>query len=118
MEWWSYVQRATDGQSQHEIARRLGVSASSVSRWRTSNPKPETVRAFAVAYQRQVREAFVAAGFLQPEDLQPAHDSSAQSTAETAERIWALNTLPQDVRRKLILELLDRPSTDHRARST
>lgn len=64
MTWPEYV-RATTEDINSEIARRIGISQPSVSRWfRGSLPDPATAAAFARAYGRPVLEAFVAAGFL------------------------------------------------------
>lgn len=64
MAWIDYVRQHAGGDDDTAIGRRIGVSGASVGRWRTSAPKPESVRAFAAAYQVSVLEAFVAAGFL------------------------------------------------------
>lgn len=113
--WWAYVRKVARRHSAHEIARRAGLSASSVIRWKSSEPKPETVRAFAVAYGRPVQEAFIAAGFLHPEDLRMAQvDEDGPLTVEEAiERIWALDALPEKTRELLILELLKGTSARH-----
>jgi transcriptional regulator with XRE-family HTH domain len=124
MSWWNYVQRITRRSSQHEIARRLGISPSSVNRWKTSDPKPETVRALAVEFGRPVPEAFVAAGYMQPGDAEgmegveavPAH-TGPLSVDEAAEKIWALKALPEETRRLLILELLERAGRDDAAQT-
>lgn len=52
--------------AQVEIAKRVKVDQSTVSRWKVtdSGGKPENVRKVAEAYGRPVLEAFVAAGFL------------------------------------------------------
>ena len=112
MTWWNYVQRVTGGASRAEIAHRLGISPSSVGRWKTSEPKPESVRTFAVEYRRPVAEAFVAAGFLQPADVRQGgtepRPPDSMSIEEAAERIWSLKGVPEGPRRLLILELLER----------
>lgn len=64
MNWWKYVSEVSGGASAAEVAKRIGISGPSVSRWRESAPKPENVSAFARSYKRPVLEAFVAAGFL------------------------------------------------------
>lgn len=51
-----------------EIARRVGLTPSSVSRWQISTPKPETAAAFARAYGRPLLEALIAAGVLTAEE--------------------------------------------------
>jgi len=69
VKWWQYVQDVSDGAQQSEIARRLRVDQSTVSRWKGGVPgKPENVVRFAREYRRPVLEAFVAAGFLTTED--------------------------------------------------
>lgn len=112
MTWWDYVRRVTGGASRTEIAHRLGISPSSVGRWTTSEPKPESVRAFAVAYRRPVSEAFVAAGYLQPDDVgrggHVPRPPAGMSVEEAAEKIWSLKAVPEGPRRLLILELLER----------
>lgn len=112
MSWWDYVEQITRRASQHEIARRLGISPSSVNRWKTSDPKPESVRTFAVEYGRPVPEAFVAAGYMRPEDVEDVDatpPSAGQlSVEEAAEQIWGLKALPEETRRLLILEMMER----------
>lgn len=68
MSWWEYVERISAGMSQAAVGERMGMTQSAVNRWRHSEPKPATVRAFAEAFNRPVLEAFVAAGFLTEED--------------------------------------------------
>ena len=115
MGWWGYVQDVTGRASQQDIARRMGVAPSSVNRWKTSDPKPETVRAFAVAYERPVAEAFIAAGYLRAEDVTNAGAADTQRRGsgplpveEAVEAIWALEALPEATRRLLILDQLER----------
>lgn len=119
MSWWEYVQRVTRRGSQHEIARRIGISPSSVNRWKTSDPKPESVRALAVEYGRPVQEAFVAAGYLQPEDVDESasHAPVPLSVEDAAEKIWSLKGLPEETRRLLILELMERSGRDEAAQT-
>lgn len=67
MTWWTYVQRVAGSASAREISRRTGIGQTSVNRWQTSSPKPESVVTFAETYGRPVLEAFVAAEFLTDE---------------------------------------------------
>jgi hypothetical protein len=67
MTWWTYVQRVAGSASAREISRRTGIGQTSVNRWQTSSPKPESVATFAEAYDRPVLEAFIGAGFLTDE---------------------------------------------------
>lgn len=63
--WSEYVESAAGTTNQSEISRRTGVSQASVSRWFDgSTPSPAHAALFAQTYDRNVLEAFVAAGFL------------------------------------------------------
>lgn len=66
--WWQYVTLRSGGASRSAIAGRAGVTQPTVSRWRTSQPSVENVRAFARAYGRPVLEALVAAEHVSMED--------------------------------------------------
>ena len=68
MTWWEYVARTAAGEEQAAIAKRVGLGQSMISRWKVSVPRPENAAAFARAYGRPVLEAFIAAGFLTPEE--------------------------------------------------
>lgn len=67
MTWWEYVTRI-GGDNQSVIARKIGLSTATVSRWRKSAPTPENVGLFAKKFEQPVLEAFIAAGFLTPEE--------------------------------------------------
>lgn len=63
--WSDYVEQTAGTSNQSEIARKAGVSQASVSRWFDgSTPSPAHAALFAQKYDRNVLEAFVAAGFL------------------------------------------------------
>lgn len=66
--WWAYVLSTSENATPSEIARKIGVSQSSVWRWKESSPSVAGVRSFAQGYERPVLEAFVHAGFLRPEE--------------------------------------------------
>lgn len=69
MSWWDYVERVANTTRQRDIQDRTGIDASNFSRWKTGQtPRPVLVAQFARAYDRPVLEAFVAAGFLTPEE--------------------------------------------------
>ncbi|MGI5274679.1 helix-turn-helix domain-containing protein [Nonomuraea sp. CA-218870] len=69
MRWWDYVSRVAGATATpSEIARRVGLTPSSVTRWQISTPKPETAAAFARAYGRPVIEALIAAGVVTAEE--------------------------------------------------
>lgn len=66
--WWQYVQKISGGESQRQIAARLGLSPSTVSRWDETPARADNVAAFAREYGRPVLEAFIAAGVLTYEE--------------------------------------------------
>lgn len=66
MQWWEYVQKVSGGATSTAIAQLIGVTPSSVARWKDSRPDPARARDFARAYKRPVLEAFISAGFLTP----------------------------------------------------
>jgi hypothetical protein len=70
MSWWTYVTHASGTDSPKAMSLATGIDAPSFSKMKTQGhiPKPETVARFARAYGRPVLEAFVAAGFLEPEE--------------------------------------------------
>ncbi|WP_326643036.1 hypothetical protein OG884_06185 [Streptosporangium sp. NBC_01755] len=93
MTWWKYVQRIAETHSPSEISRRTGIGQSSIGRWDSSSPKPESVAAFARAYGRPVVEAFIAAGFLTAEEAQaapPPKDAAELPTDDLAKEVHRL----------------------------
>lgn len=66
--WWEYVQRVSGGATNTAIAELIGVTPSSVARWKDSRPDPARARDFAIAFDRPVLEAFIEAGFLTAEE--------------------------------------------------
>jgi len=65
------VRQAAPTATQREIGERLGISDSTVSRWRwgTMHPTPQQAAAFARAFGRSGAEGLVAAGYLTDTDL-------------------------------------------------
>ncbi len=47
MTWWAYVQRHSRGSTNVAIAAAVGITASSVGRWKVSTPDPAHTAAFA-----------------------------------------------------------------------
>lgn len=69
MRWRSYVRRLSDGDNQVTISKRTGIDQGTISRWlRDGTPSPAHAAKFAQTYGGSVLEAFVAAGFLTPEE--------------------------------------------------
>lgn len=69
MTWWTYVRKHSGDVPASHVASAIGVTPSSVGRWgKGSNPDPAQAAAFARAYGRPVLEAFIAAGFLTPDE--------------------------------------------------
>lgn len=64
--FWDYVAWVAEGQSQVEIASKVGVDKATVWRWKDRRAKTDgaTAIAFARAYGRPVLEALVAAGLI------------------------------------------------------
>jgi len=65
--WQTYVQIVAAGRSQTELASQTGIAQTSISRWLSGTKRPTEaakVAAFATALDRNVLEAFVAAGML------------------------------------------------------
>lgn len=68
---WSEYVRATIGSDQQvEAARKTSVNQTTISRWLNGGQAGavDNVAAFARGYRRPVLEAFLAAGFLSPEE--------------------------------------------------
>lgn len=65
--WADYVERATAGMTQAQIAEATGLAQSAISRWLrgdTEAPRAEYVVTFARALDRNPIEALVAAGYV------------------------------------------------------
>lgn len=74
--WPQYVRRHSRNAHQEDIAYAVGVDQSTVARWLDlerwnagKRPMPDQVVKFAKAYGRKPVEAFIAAGYLSPEDI-------------------------------------------------
>ena len=84
--WWGYVTTIAQVDNQSEIAVRVGIDQTTVSRWKRfgAGSRVASVGRFARAYDRPFVEACVAAGYLSEQEAQ-AHDPDPIATIPTAE---------------------------------
>lgn len=89
--WSEYVRELTGNEPQDEVGARIGVSGSTISRWRSGkNPgNPAEVALLAQKYNREVLEAFVAAGYLTYEQA-GMRDVLAREISDTRRRMEEL----------------------------
>lgn len=93
--WPKYVRELTGDEPQDSVGRKVGLNGSTINRWRNgSRPgNPAEVAALAVAYDGNVLEAFVAAGYLTAEQAgvppKARPDWSAVSNRELLEQVAA-----------------------------
>lgn len=69
--WQRYVARVTNGATQTAIGEQSGIAQSTIGRWLNGKKAPTEaakVAAFALAYDRNPLEAFVAAEMLSVDD--------------------------------------------------
>lgn len=70
--WWEYVKKHAGAVDQQEIADAIGVTGSTIGRWKngsTKNPDGNHVAAFARRYNRPLVESFIAAGYIEPGEV-------------------------------------------------
>lgn len=68
--WPQYVARISDEARNVDIARAIGVSESTITRWRDGKlPTPSLAVSVARAYNQPPLEALVAAGYLAVDDV-------------------------------------------------
>lgn len=70
-DWWDFVSRYIAARETNgaQVAAKAGYDKSLLTRWsRGSSPTPKMVRDTALALNAPVLDAFIAAGYLQPED--------------------------------------------------
>lgn len=77
--WPEYLRRIARGQTQTQIAARIGIARLSVCNWMhgKTRPKAETVIAVARSYQRSPIEALLAAGYLDLAEIGMAIEARA-----------------------------------------
>ena len=66
--WAEWVSRVTRGETSRQVGERIGHSHSTALRW-MRDPSPDQVISLAVAYNADVVEALVAAGWLAEGDV-------------------------------------------------
>ena len=96
--WPEYLRRITSGQTQTQIAERIGIGRLSVCNWLhgKTRPKAETVITVAQAYRRSPLEALLAAAYLSVEELDQHIDIHTSPTELPADDI------ANEVRRRLL----------------
>lgn len=96
--WPEYLRRITGGQTQAQIADRIGIARLSVCNWLQgkTQPKAATVIAVARAYQRPPTEALLAADYLNPDEL------GTPVEIRTSPRDLPATELTDEVRRRLL----------------
>ncbi len=96
--WPEYLRRIAAGQTQSQIAEKVGVGRLSVCHWLhgKTRPKPETAMSVARVYGRSPIEALLAAGYLDPAEVRLPVDSRPSPQDLPAEEVAA------EVRRRLV----------------
>lgn len=87
--WWEYLMRVTSHASRSEVANAAGVDPASVSRWKTGRNTPSADRVIAVArhYGRNPIEALVAAGYLDPTEVDATVEVAEGTAGLTNEQL-------------------------------
>lgn len=69
--WASYLSAITDGAPGARIAEHTGIPESTISRWfsEKAEPRPKQVVLVARAYGQNPIQALIAAGYLEPDDV-------------------------------------------------
>ena len=95
--WPEYLRRITGGQTQAQIAERIGIGRLSVCNWLhgKTRPKAETVITVARVYGRSPIEALLAASYLTTEEV------GAPVELRTSPRDFPAAELAAEVRRRL-----------------
>jgi transcriptional regulator with XRE-family HTH domain len=77
--WIEYVQRHARGAKQEQIAAKIGVTSSTVGRWKDKEvqPRAEHVVEFARQFGRAPVEALIHAGYVKPEEVGAAVELAA-----------------------------------------
>lgn len=96
--WPEYLRRIARGQTQAQIAERIGLGRLSVCNWLhgKTRPKAETVIVVARVYGRSPVEALVAASYLDPGEV------VAPVEVRVSPRELSAEDLAAEVRRRLL----------------
>lgn len=87
--WAQFIDLHARGEKNAEIARRLHVDASNVTRWRKDGktPEPQTAVDFALAYSVSPLAALIAAGHLDADKLSGIFTAPADLTDVTTAQL-------------------------------
>ena len=88
MSWQDYVDGLVGEMPNRVASARSGVTEATISRWRSGgikSPDARQVASFARGYDRPVLEAFIAAGFLEPEEARQRPSAPPSLTTLTDE---------------------------------
>lgn len=76
-DWEAWVTKVTGGATARQVAERIGKSHTTALRWMHNGTSPEQVIAFAIAYNADIIQALVAAGWISESDLENLNLASA-----------------------------------------
>lgn len=94
--WWQYLSELMGGDTPTVAARKAGISASNFTRWKQgARADPDFVVKIARAYEANVLEALVSAGFITPEEAGMEEGARVVNLQEAAQRA---KTAADDVR--------------------
>lgn len=98
--WQQYLALHTGQELGTESAKRLGISPSTITRWRAGEtvPDPQTTVHFARTYGTSAIAALIAAGYLDAEHLDADLKSPDLSDLDTLDIIDELRTRLVDIR--------------------
>jgi len=87
--WSAFVDAHSRNETNAEIAKRLGIAPSNITRWRTgaSNPDPQKAVDFANAYSVSPLAALIASGYLNPDSLDQALIAPADLSEINTDRL-------------------------------
>ena len=96
--WPEYLRRISAGETQGQIAERIGIGRLSVCHWLhgKTRPKAETAIAVARAYDRPPIEALLASGYVHADEVRLPIEMRSSPAALSAEELVA------EVRRRLV----------------